>query len=295
MVHPTGPEYHSVPTWRVAVYRATLRRGHHRGTARRRSVRACRLRRVAGLPRGPQGRLHRRTGRRRHQRISRAGPLGRRDRPPVHAGCRRALLAQRDLDRSQGCPQGRLARRLHGPREWLAESLPEFALSDHAGWLRPQSDRRRRRLPAPVLRRGIGRLRGEAGEERRRAPQPPVLRERQLGAGAAGGHPRRRQAARRQLRRGLHPGRCVGGHRRGVVEPVVLRARHPRRRPVDPVGVAQEPERERAPDRLREPAQPGLRRADGSGQRDLGLRAIDRHEERAGAEGCPGRRRRIGP
>ena len=49
------------------------------------------------------------------------------------------------------------------------------------------------------------------------------------------------------------------------------------------------------PDRLLEPAQPGLRRADGSGERELGLRAIDRHEERAGTEGRPGRRRRIGP
>ena len=51
MVHATGPEYHSVPTWRVALYRATFRRGHHRGTARRRAVRACRLRRLAGGPR----------------------------------------------------------------------------------------------------------------------------------------------------------------------------------------------------------------------------------------------------
>ena len=212
----------------------------------------------------------------------------------VHPGCRRALLAQRDLDRRQGRPQGRVAGRLHGPREWLAESLPRFALSDHAGRLRPQSDRRRRRLPAPVLRRGVDRFRGEAGEERRRAHEPPVLRERQLGAGAAGGHARRREAAGRQLRGRLHPGRCVGGDRRGMVEPFVLRAGHPRRRPVHPDGVAEESQRERAPDRFLERAQPGLRRADGSGERDLGLRAIDRHEERAGTEGRPGRRRRIG-
>ena len=167
-------------------------------------------------------------------------------------------------------------------------------LSDHAGRLRPQSDRRRRRLPAPVLRRGVDRLRGEAGQERRRAHEPPVLRERQLGAGAAGGHARRREAAGRQLRGRLHPGGCVGGDRRGMVEPLVLRAGHPRRRPVHPDGVAEESQRERAPDRFLERAQPGLRRADGSGERDLGLRAIDRHEERAGTEGCPGRRRRIG-
>ena len=99
---------------------------------------------------------------------------------------------------------------------------------------------------------GRRRVAGQARQERRRPAQPPVLRQRPVRARAARGHARPGAPARRQLRGGLRPGRRVGGHRRGVPEPVVLREGDPRWRPVDPERLAEQPERERPPHRLRE-------------------------------------------
>ena len=96
-------------------------------------------------------------------------------------------------------------------------------LPAHPERLRPQPDAGRRRLHPPVLRRGVGRLRGQARQERGRPAQPPVLRQRQHRARPAGGHARRGQPAGRQLRGRLHPGGRLRRHRRGLVEPLLLR------------------------------------------------------------------------
>ena len=140
---------------------------------------------------------------------------------------------------------------------------------------------------------GDRRVAGEAGPQRRRPAQPPVLRERSVRAGAARGHARRRPPARRQLRRRLHPGRRVRGHRGGLRQPVVLRPGDPRWRPLHPERLAEQPERERPSDRLRRAS---AARATSPrwipGPPTSGLLALDRHEGGAGAEGHPRRRRR---
>ncbi len=84
---------------------------------------------------------------------------------------------------------------------------------------------------------------------------------------------------------GLHPGRRVGGHRRGVVEPVVLRQDHPVEQPLDPERLVERPEREPPPAGVQERAQQGLRRADGHRDRDIRVHALGRDEDRPGARG----------
>ena len=272
MVHATGPEYHSVPTWRVALYRATLRRGHHRGTARRRAVRARRVRRVAGRPpRGPQGRLHRRTGRRRHERLSRAGPRRR----PRSPGSTPRTSSSSTRPTRPGPPSRTPSRAPRSSSTWATATAGRAATAIRC--IRPRrtaSASTRPPAAATTTHQYFGEAsiasRGQAGQERGRPAQPPVLRERQLGARAAGGHARRRQAAGRQLR-GRASSRPV--RRRSIAEAwsspsYFVRAILGGGRSIQTAWL-RSPERQRAPDRLREPAQPGLRRPDGSGERDL--------------------------
>ena len=103
----------------------------------------------------------------------------------------------------------------------------------------------------------------DLAKQRRRAAPPPVLRERQLRAWHPGGDAGPGEAARRQLRGRVHRRGRIGGHRRGARQPVGLREGDPRRRPVDQLDLAHCPECQRARLRVRERAQPGLRRADG--------------------------------
>ena len=144
-------------------------------------------------------------------------------------------------------------------------------------------------------------LRGEPRRERRprqgrgRPAPPPVLRERPVRARARRGHPRPGEAARRQLRGRLHQGRGVRGHRGGVHEPVPLRGRDPGQQALDRVAVALLPDRQRQRLRLRERAQPRLRRDDGSRARVVRLRALDRAQGRARVRRRPGRRPRQRP
>ncbi len=143
--------------------------------------------------------------------------------------------------------------------------LPRRALPADPERVRAEPGGRRRRLDPPVLRRGRRRLRRSSSPRTRSScsttcatpaatPSPGCPRARST----------RRTPAGRQLRRRLHPGRRVGGHRRGLVEPVVLRARR------SSAAAA----RSRAPGRtapsanghrlaFESAAQPGLRRPDG--------------------------------
>ena len=129
-------------------------------------------------------------------------------------------------------------------------------------------------------------------EGRGRAAAPPLLRQRPVRAGAPGRDAGRGRAAHRQLRQRLRRRGRVGRHRRGVCEPVRLREGDPRRRPVDRLDLAHRPERQRPGVRLREHPKPGLPRADGPRDRDVGLRALDRPEGRARARRRPRRRPR---
>ena len=171
---------------------------------------------VAAASPGPQGRDHRGTGRGDDRGVPPRGSRGGRRGPSVHARRHRDLLPERDVAGRQGGPPGRLARRLHGPRQRLAEPLPRRALSAHAERLRAQPERRRERLHASVLRGEPDRGVDQAREGRGRPAPPPVLRQRPVGAGPARGDPRPGEAARRQLRGRVHRRWRVGGHRRGV-------------------------------------------------------------------------------
>ena len=162
------------------------------------------------------------------------------------------------------------------------------------GRLRAQPQDGRRRLHPPVLRRS-GRSRRRSSS--RRTPSSCSTTCATRAATPSRASPRGRSTrppAGRQLRRRLHQGRRLGGHRRGVVEPVVLREGRPRWRPVDPERLAERPEREPPPIRVRQRAQPRLHRADGPRDGHLRLHALDRDEGRAGAEGRPRGRVRVG-
>ena len=80
---------------------------------------------------------------------------------------------------------------------------------------------------------------------------------------AARGHARPGQAARRQLRRRVHRRRRIGRHRRGPRRPGRLRQVDPRREPVHRRDLAFGARRERPCLRVREPAEPRIRRPDG--------------------------------
>ncbi len=197
--------------------------------------------------------------------------------------------------RGQGRAPGRVAGRLHGPRQRLAQPVPRLALPADPGRLRAQPVRRGRRRRASVLRGGADRRLRPSREGRGRAAPPPLLRERPVRARAAGRHAGGRPAAHRQLRQRLRRRGRVGGHRRGLREPVRLREGDPRRRPVHRFDLAHCAERQRPRVRLRECAQSRLPRADGPRDRELRLRALDRPEGRARARRRPRRRPRDAP
>ena len=89
--------------------------------------------RDADGPRGPaEGRHHRRAGRLADRQVPGRWRQGREG-----GSCRRRdggddLLAERNMAAGPGCPAGRIAGRLPGPREWLAEPVPEVALAEDA-------------------------------------------------------------------------------------------------------------------------------------------------------------------
>ena len=118
--------------------------------------------------------------RQRHQRLSRRGPSGRGGRPEVHARRDRDLLAQRHVAGGQGRAPGRVAGRLHGPRQRLAQPVPRRAVPADPERLRPQPVRRRAATTRISTSGRSGSRGGQAREGRGRAPAPPLLRERQL-------------------------------------------------------------------------------------------------------------------
>ena len=98
-----------------------------------------------GAP-GAEGRLHRRPGRApatdryRAQADAAAAAIARK----LHARRHRDLLPERDLAGGQGRSAGRVARRLHGPRQRLAEHVPRRPLPADPERVRAQPERRRR-------------------------------------------------------------------------------------------------------------------------------------------------------
>ena len=83
---------------------------------------------------------------------------------------------------------------------------------------------------------------------------------------------------------------AAGRHRRGVVEPVVLRQDDPVGQPLDPERLVERPEREPQPPRVQERAQRRLRRADGHRDRDVRVHPLGGDEDRPGLAGRPRRR-----
>ena len=171
-------------------------------------------------PPGPQGRDHRRAGRRRHRTAiaPRRGPRPRR--PQVHAGRHRALLPERDVAGGQrGAPgrqrssstwatatagRARIATRSTRPPRTASGSTRGPAADDYAHQYFGEAGSRQR----------------QAREERGRPAPPPLLRQSgNTRARRRRGHARPGEAAGRQLRRRLHQGRRVGRDRRGVREP----------------------------------------------------------------------------
>ena len=258
----------------------------------------------------PEGRRHRRAGRRGHGPLPRGGARSRRARPPLHPGRHRDLLAQRDVAGRQGRAPGRQPRHLHGPRQRLAEQVPQQPLPADPERLRAQPEPRRRRRHPPVLRRGADRRGRQARQERRRAAQPPVLRVGQQRAGLAEGTLGQARQRVDNFAAGFIAAGAVGRRRRGLRQPEPHGPRRPRpasapsRRP----GAAPDGERQRLRVRERRAAPgtsprwipsattPGSRARSSSRQ---GLASADVLRERARQRGRvprrTGRRRRARP
>ena len=212
--------------------------------------------------------------------------------PPLHGGCHRALLPERHLAGRAARPARRQRRHLHGPRQRLAQPIPRQPVPAHAERLRAQSEPGWQRLQAPVLRRGGRRLAGPPGHGRRRPAQPPLLRERQLGARRGGRHDRYGQAPSRQLRGRVHQGGRVRRARRRIRQPERVPRLDPGRTPIDRLDLAPRFQRERQRLRLRQPAESGLHRPDGSREADVRLHALDRPARGSDAGGRSRRRAR---
>ena len=118
-------------------------------------------------------------------------------RTPLHPGCHRDLLAQRHVAGGQERVAGCQPRHLHGPRQRLAEPVPQQPLPADPERLRAEPEPRRQRRHASVLRGGADRLGRPPGEERGRAPEPPLLRVGQQRAGRPRGHAEHVAPARR--------------------------------------------------------------------------------------------------
>ena len=175
---------------------------------------------------------------RRHRWLSRTGARRRGHRAALHARRHRALLARCDVARGQGGDHRRLAGRLHGPRERLAEPLSRRPLPADPGRLRAQPGGRRDDSTHQYF--------GEAdiAAQIKLAKNAVVLLNHLCYAsgnsepGLPEGTLDQAQPAGRQLCGRVHQGRCCGGRCRGLVEPVVHGQGDPRRRPIDPDGVA---------------------------------------------------------
>ena len=110
--------------------------------------------------------------------------------------------------------------------------------------------------------------------------------------GSRRGHPRAGPPARRQLRGGLHQGRGRGGDRRGVRQPQPHGPGRARRQALHRSRLARRTECQRPPVRLRERAQPRVRRPDGPRADQLRVLALDRAQGGPRLGGRPAQRPR---
>ena len=210
----------------------------------------------------------------------------------VHEQRRQGLQPQRDREQGQGRGQGRVDRRVPGPRQRLAEPVhlrPEVHDQGRVrAQLRLQQRRQDHRLREQVLRRALDPGPG-AGPQRGRAAVPPVLRLGQLRAGQRRPQPVDGQEARRQLRGGVPQDRRQGGDRVGPQPRPVLHQRAVLDPPDDRGLLAQRARRERELRLVRVRPEPGHDVPDGP--RPAGrLLPLDRRQDVAPDPGRHGRR-----
>ena len=281
---------------------------HHRGSTTPRSARVGLIASVLAIARpasassapvaaapapagaGPAGRDHRRAVRCRHGPVSRPGPRRGRRRAPIHAGRHGALLPQRHVARRPARAPGRQRRHLHGPRQRLAESRIATPSTR-----RPRTASGSTRAPAATTTQHQYFGEGAVGSQIHLAKNAVVLLHHLCYASGncgARASPKGTLDTAKQRVDNFAAGFIRAGASAvladayaspsGYLAAVLGGGRSHR------LDLAPRAECERQRLRLRQRPQPGLRRPDGSGARDVRVHPIDRPAGRPD----PGRRPR---